>query len=698
MDLNLNYLEVYMNFSRALMCVTFVLFACNSLVGMQMPIARNEEQQRYYMHYTDVATDIIQDYYRSTNRNIDPGLLGKTAEMFGYFYPSYVLRKADARSLSLLGCSDDNLLSAINRRADNSNRTQSLSGTLQLGAMLVNPQSAQALVTTRQSCLKELATNTEKREAIRAIIQKGFNNKHHEYVLYDLLMQPRRELPEEQRRHYFQNLLLQRLNTNPKVLNAAIIGTKLWYILWFYANAYGVFPCMGALDRILKDPAAAKEIFKATMHEIKENGKNLSGSLYRLVNIYAMLRMYQQFKVEKGTLTACTNVVGDYCNAASLVGNAFIGPVTYEQQYGPGQQQIENYISTISTLCDVIEQVFAITEAGTPFWPSDCTRIHTSESYKNLRAKLKQISSNTYADRLARPGRVLALYKEITDSKQRFISDLITLLKVIGTIDAYCALAEYISEHLNDQHKPISFVNFTRSLGIDLKNSWAGVFNGTRPTLNTIQLGKDAPRNMLLVAPNSSGKSSVMRTAMINAVTAQVAGFVTAQEGSEMPFFNLLGCYMNVKEDPSSGLSTGAAQVNGLEELKKLILQPRFSSNSMFVIIDEPLSGTPEWLAQKLICTDMPNGSPSLCLALERNPNVLSVIATHFKTVQVEDKKSFGAYHMKIDPADENRQIFIPRYALAHGDHPWWFNESSDAEQMRKNFSNWYLAKITGQR
>ena len=113
------------------------------------------------------------------------------------------------------------------------------------------------------------------------------------------------------------------------------------------------------------------------------------------------------------------------------------------------------------------------------------------------------------------------------------------------------------------------------------------------------------------------------------------------------------------------------------------------------IIIDEPLSGTPEWLAQQFICNDSPE-NPSLFSWLEMKPNVLSIIATHFKSVNVEGKKSFGMYHMRIDK-DEDTNTFIPRYSLVPGDHPWWFNESAIAKQNRNVFAKWYLSKIHNQ-
>ena len=225
---------------------------------------------------------------------------------------------------------------------------------------------------------------------------------------------------------------------------------------------------------------------------------------------------------------------------------------------------------------DVIEEVSQLKDHH--FWPTDAAIAPfkaatygntTVNAYSYFHTKLKELKSTTYADRLLRPGRLLALYKEITNNTS-LTHYFIGMLKVIGNWDAYCALAEYIAAHKDNHEKPVSFAD--RSVvQIDLKNSWAPVFTGSKPVLNTISLGGQAPRNMLLVAPNSSGKSSIMKTAMINAITFQVGGFVAAQQGSQMPIFVTLGSYMNIKEDPKAGLSTGAAQAAGLQELKDMI-------------------------------------------------------------------------------------------------------------------------------
>ena len=684
-----------MFFSRKFFLIGIIgLFTQHALLGMQAPlqVALTEHDQKYYTTYLELAQEILKDYYKNQSNTLNPKILLKIAQFHNKIFPlsNGVLQKSDAQALSLLGSGNDNLLMVINKKSDNTLRTQTYTGILQLAATLTNPNKFLEGALNRQAELKELAANNHLRTRIQNTIRSKITPAHETHI-FQLFGQQHNELPEAQRRHYFQNQILSHFDTSPSALTTSIMLNKIWY--WFFSIIQGIVtvPLIGKIDPLLKNPHQVTSILKETAVEMKERGAMFLESIYFSVNIYAMLKLIKKIKNEEGKFAACTNTIAMYLQIFHLI-NGFIANKRYVQYYEPGQQEIETSIKVISDIMDVIEELIEIpSESLQPQIQAIRDWFKNSVEYRFLHTELSKLKSEKITDRLNRPGQLLALHKIIFNNKNLFEVFIKNVLRLIGFFDAKCALAEYIGQHVNNAEKPISFVTFNNKLHINLKNSWAPIFTGAHPVLNSIELGGNSPRNMLLIAPNSSGKSSLMKTVMLNALTAQIAGFVTAQAGSSMPCFDLLSCYMNVKEDPSAGLSTGAAQAAGLQEMKRNIAQGHAHK---LIIIDEPLSGTPEWLAQKFICTDADH-NPSLLTLLDLKPNVLSIIATHFKSINVEDKKSFGLYHMKIEKNEDNI-MFCPSYELVPGDHPWWFNESSTAQTMRAIFAQWYLAKMHG--
>ena len=692
-------LEVTIMFSLNRISYFFfiVCLATRFALGMNLPqpVAVNNFEAHYYTSYNDLVADILGDYHSANyaiQNQFNPPTLSSVAKNLGLVSPKRILRKVDARALSLLGCGNDNLLQTINRKNDGSYRTKTNTGMLQLANVLTNPTDSYHEIKARQLCLQELAHNSAHRKEIRKVIASGL--KSYERMIYNLFDQ-NNELPETQRQLYFQNTLLRTLNTNPTALNTLIAANRVWESTWPLVNLELTVPCMAGLDKIFKQPSATFSILKETGQDLKTSLNRYYNCFNYKINLPAIYKKFQETKSKEGLFSACTNLISSPLSAACLSFMAIGGQKNYNSRIEPGKQEIELYIKAIANLFEVFEKISSFKNVQ---WAQDskpdllfrCTPLTAYKTYGNayyyLSAKLKEINSTKIFDRLARSGRLLALYKEIAN--KTYNDWLIHMLKIIGNWDAYCALAEYIADHLNDKDTPVSFA--ADSPEIYLQDSWNPLSAGNKPVLNTIRMGGKSPRNMLLVAPNSSGKSSIMKDVMISAITNQVGGFVAATEGSQMPQFSLLGSYMNVKEDPSAGLSTGMAQAIGLQELKKMICEE--GNKLKLLIIDEPLSGTPEWLAQQFICNDE-GQTASLFTMLDLKPNVFSIVATHFKSVNVADKKSFGMYHLQLDQLDGGK-TFIPRYTLIAGDHPWWFKDSAEAEQCRQNFARWYREKI----
>ena len=273
-------------------------------------------QDQHYASYNELATDILSDYFRAdlaTQETVNLTMLKSIANHLGQLPGSNnVLRKSDARALSILGCTDGNLLNALNKDENGNHRTLTYTGMLQLANMLTNPEINSPMITSRQKCLQELSTNNTLRTEIQMKLSKLINC---EPAIYNLFEQNKGELPELQRRHYFQNMIILNrifntdLNTSPKILNTSILLTKAWYACWLYASMYSLPPFLAMFNKILKEPGSTAQYFKEASREVKLNVIDIMNNVYLTANLYALYKSYKEIKENKGTLTACTQTI-----------------------------------------------------------------------------------------------------------------------------------------------------------------------------------------------------------------------------------------------------------------------------------------------------------------------------------------------------------------------------------------------------
>ena len=267
-------------------------------LGMNLSpsLAENRLKAQYYTSYNDLVTDILGDYYNVNNaiqEQFKPSTLISIAKNLGPISPTQLLRKVDARALSLLGCDNDNLLQTINRTSDEKYRSQTYTGMLQLAYLLTNPTNNLYNLTRNQKCLHELANNTNERNEIQKIISSGL--KSYERQIYDLFDQ-NKELPETQQQLYFQNNLLKKWNTNPTALNTLIATTRIWESTWPILNIELTVPFMAGIDKIFKQPGATFSILKETGQNLKTTFNNYYNVFNHTINLPIIYKEFQENK------------------------------------------------------------------------------------------------------------------------------------------------------------------------------------------------------------------------------------------------------------------------------------------------------------------------------------------------------------------------------------------------------------------
>lgn len=165
---------------------------------------------------------------------------------------------------------------------------------------------------------------------------------------------------------------------------------------------------------------------------------------------------------------------------------------------------------------------------------------------------------------------------------------------------------------------------------------------GIDPTIEnpipyTLQLSKQ--HHAILTGPNRGGKSSVLRSTLLNVVVAQTFGFAFVKEAMYMRPFDWIATGLRLEDRPGS-ISMFESEV---EFATKILGRARDSSQVGFVLFDELFHST-----------NPPDGARTASIFLQRlwkQENVASFISTHVFSLA---KRSHAHIQKLCVPAKKN--------------------------------------------
>ncbi len=234
-------------------------------------------------------------------------------------------------------------------------------------------------------------------------------------------------------------------------------------------------------------------------------------------------------------------------------------------------------------------------------------------------------------------GRVLVAYRLMHAIKTAFEP----LLLHLGNIDAALSCATLYKEF---SHKRVhySFVEYQESSTptINAINFWNPLINVDVVVPNSLQLGEQQRRNMIITGPNAGGKSSLIKGLVINLILAQSIGLVAADKMVITPF-HTIATYLNIVDDIASGNSLFKAQVLRAQEM--VFLAENTSPHLFnFIALDEMFNGTsPE---------ESEAAAYSVAHYLGTFANSMCVLATHHPQMTLLEKESdcFANYKVSV--------------------------------------------------
>ncbi len=269
-------------------------------------------------------------------------------------------------------------------------------------------------------------------------------------------------------------------------------------------------------------------------------------------------------------------------------------------------------------------------------------------------AELKNSTPTTISS-----GTALLIHKQMREVKDQ----LLPLMKASGACDALLSIVKLYLEQ-QDSQTPYCLPAFTQdAVCIEFINFWHPGVTNNNPVTNSVYLGNNNPRNMIITGPNGGGKSTVMAGISWGIILAQGWGIVPSQHAT-MRIFTGLRTFLSPQADLEQGLSTFMAEKRRLDSMISAV-EKVTNADAYFFIIDEPCRGTIERVSEQFVI--------QLCHKLAQSDRCISVLATHLEkpTLVAQDIPEYVNYQMELQ---ETNKGFIRTFKLVPGSADWWFN------------------------
>jgi DNA mismatch repair ATPase MutS len=203
--------------------------------------------------------------------------------------------------------------------------------------------------------------------------------------------------------------------------------------------------------------------------------------------------------------------------------------------------------------------------------------------------------------------------------------------------NGYIDCLEGLKASVNDKKMSIAILKKEKGKG-KRKNVFKKMYypSTEEPVKNGVKLEK----NMILTGPNASGKTTILKTTMINIIITQQYGFGFYESATLTPY-DFLHSYLNIP-DTSGRDSLFQAEARRCKEILNDI-EDNSKDDTHFCIFDELYSGTnPE---------DAVSSANAFLKYLIKYKNVDFILTTHFtKLCQRLDKnKAIENCHMKTE-------------------------------------------------
>jgi len=311
--------------------------------------------------------------------------------------------------------------------------------------------------------------------------------------------------------------------------------------------------------------------------------------------------------------------------------------------------KIHNYFNEIRDyLYNTISRIQNYLDFSTLLKTHNEFNIHVRNELNNLKelyTKTQQISKFKYSiQKASEIGHILKTFYEIYNNKT-YENSIMYSFGFNGYIDCIIGL----QQNINDKH--VNFARFTNKKNKStFKQNYYACLKDKSPVTNNIKLDK----NMIISGPNASGKTTIIKSVLVNIILTQQFGCGFYKNASIKPY-HYLHCYLNIP-DTSGRDSLFQAEARRCKEIIDIINQYPYVSH--FCSFDELYSGTnPE---------EATISATAFMEYIVKNKNVQSILTTHFLNVckNLDKNIKIKNYYMDSNKKENMIEYF---YKLKEG-------------------------------
>jgi energy-coupling factor transporter ATP-binding protein EcfA2 len=259
---------------------------------------------------------------------------------------------------------------------------------------------------------------------------------------------------------------------------------------------------------------------------------------------------------------------------------------------------------------------------------------------------------NTDPKLFSNKGKILTIFKKFKKNKD----NLVNIFHYSGVIDAILSIESIIDN--SSPENPYSITKFSDSKKplLNFKNIWHPYLNKDIID-NAVKNSIDIKNNILITGPNAAGKSTFIKSVIINIILSQTIGISSAEEFIMTPFNNI-ETYLHIPDSKGSSSLFEAEMFRSKEYIDKLktLDQDKFS----FIVLDEIFSSTNY--------VEGFSGAYSILKKISSFKNTLSITTTHYTDLEILEKDTKGKilnYKFEVDHDESGELVF--NYILKRG-------------------------------
>ena len=259
---------------------------------------------------------------------------------------------------------------------------------------------------------------------------------------------------------------------------------------------------------------------------------------------------------------------------------------------------------------------------------------------------------NTAPGLFTNKGKILHTYNKFKKIKE----PLVNVFHYIGIIDLLMSVENILSNSTIENPYTITKFLDKKKPSINIKNIWHPYLN--KDVVNNIVKNTiDIKNNILITGPNAAGKSTFIKSVIINIILSQTIG-ISSSELFEITPFDLIETYLHIPDSKGCSSLFEAEMFRSKEYIEKIknLDENLFS----FIVLDEIFSSTNY--------VEGFSGAYSILKKISSFSNTLSITTTHYTDLEILEKDTKGRiknYKFEVEHDKDNEIVF--NYILKEG-------------------------------